>query len=83
MHGMGELHLDIITDRLAREFKVKVITGQLRVAYHERPSVPGSVTTGTVTESTFGNGAGGLSPRHYGQITLSIRPTHEVNERTR
>jgi elongation factor G len=38
--GMGELHLEIITDRLRREFKVEVNTGNPQVAYKEAISVP-------------------------------------------
>jgi len=33
--GMGELHLEIIVDRLSREFGVKVLSGKPQVAYHE------------------------------------------------
>ncbi len=35
LHGMGELHLDIIIDRLAREFGVRANTGRPQVAYKE------------------------------------------------
>ena len=35
--GMGELHLEIIIDRLPREFKVEANVGKPRVAYRERP----------------------------------------------
>ena len=38
--GMGELHLEIIVDRLKREFKVEVNVGQPRVEYKEALSVP-------------------------------------------
>lgn len=38
--GMGELHLDIIMDRLRREFKVEVNQGAPQVAYRERVSAP-------------------------------------------
>jgi elongation factor G len=38
--GMGELHLDIIMDRLKREFKVEVNQGAPQVAYRERVSAP-------------------------------------------
>ncbi len=35
--GMGELHLEIIVDRLLREFKVEANVGKPQVAYRERP----------------------------------------------
>ena len=34
--GMGELHLDIICDRLFREFKVEAYTGRPQIAYREK-----------------------------------------------
>eukprot|EP01136_Pigoraptor_vietnamica_P023456 Opistho-1_new@75563 len=37
MSGMGELHLDIVRDRLVREFKVPVAVGLMRVSYRETP----------------------------------------------
>jgi elongation factor G len=40
---MGELHLDIIMDRLKREFKVEVNQGAPQVAYKE--SITGTITT--------------------------------------
>lgn len=43
--GMGELHLDIIRDRILREFKVDANVGQPRVAYRETVSINGEVET--------------------------------------
>ena len=39
LSGMGELHLEIIHDRLKRDFKVDCSLGKLQVAYREAPSV--------------------------------------------
>ena len=39
LSGMGELHLEIIHDRLRRDFKVDCSLGKLQVAYREAPSV--------------------------------------------
>ena len=39
LSGMGELHLEIIHDRLRRDFKVDCSIGKLQVAYREAPSV--------------------------------------------
>ncbi len=45
LSGMGELHLDILVDRLAREFGVAVRTGKPQVVYRETVSEPGSGET--------------------------------------
>ena len=39
LSGMGELHLEIIHDRIKRDFKVDCSLGKLQVAYREAPSV--------------------------------------------
>ena len=39
LSGMGELHLEIIHDRLKRDFKIDCSLGKLQVAYREAPSV--------------------------------------------
>ena len=43
MKGMGELHLDILVDRLKREFKVEANIGAPQVAYRETISVEAEV----------------------------------------
>ena len=43
MKGMGELHLDILVDRLKREFKVEANIGAPQVAYREAISVPAEI----------------------------------------
>jgi len=65
--GMGELHLDILVDRMLREFKVKANVGNPRVAYHE-------TITRTVPEVDykFVKQSGGHG--QYGHVVLRIEP---------
>ena len=63
---MGELHLEIIVDRLMREFNVQANVGQPQVAYRE-------TVTGTVTqEGRFVRQTGGRG--QYGHVVLEIEP---------
>jgi elongation factor G len=64
--GMGELHLDIITDRLEREFKVGVSKGSPQVAYRESISGKGSASH-TFKREVVGKG-------QFGQATISVEP---------
>jgi elongation factor G len=64
--GMGELHLDIITDRLEREFKVGVNKGSPQVAYRESISGHGSA------QNTFRRDVAGKS--QFGQASISVEP---------
>jgi elongation factor G len=58
--GMGELHLDIIRDRILREFKVDANVGQPRVAYRETVQIPGEIETeGLHKKQTGGAGSFG------------------------
>ncbi len=66
MSGMGELHLEILKDRMLREYKVEANTGKPMVAYHE------TVTTDGRGEHTFDRELGGQ--RHYAQIILEVSP---------
>jgi elongation factor G len=65
--GMGELHLDILADRLKREFKVEVRTGRPQVVYHETIQSNGSHRERfeRTTEE-----AGAI----YGDVTVSVEP---------
>ena len=64
--GMGELHLEIIVDRLRREFGVEVTTGQPQVAYRE--TVIGSVEhEGKLVKQTGGHG-------QYAHVVLRVEP---------
>ncbi len=64
--GMGELHLEIITDRLKREFSVEANIGKPQVAYKE------SVGAKAEAEGKFIRQTGGRG--QYGHVVLSIEP---------
>lgn len=67
--GMGELHLEIICDRLRREFNVDVNVGQQRVAYKE------TITQAAVGEGRFVRQTGGRG--QYGHVVLRLEPAEE------
>ncbi|MDD4291359.1 MAG: elongation factor G [Clostridia bacterium] len=64
--GMGELHLDIIVDRLLREFRVEANVGKPQVSYRE--SVTDCATEAYVYERQMGN------KNIFGGCTLSVEP---------
>jgi elongation factor G len=64
--GMGELHLDIIVDRLKREFRVQCTVGRPQVAYRETISKPVRVE-GRFVRQTGGRG-------QYGHVWLEMEP---------
>jgi len=64
--GMGELHIEIIVDRLLREFKVDANIGQPRVAYRE------SITQPAKAEKKFVKQTGGRG--QYGHVVIEIEP---------
>ena len=68
--GMGELHLEIITDRLLREFKVGANVGRPQVAYRE------AITAEAEAEGRFVRQSGGRG--QYGHCKIRIRPTDEA-----
>ncbi|MGE3609666.1 MAG: elongation factor G [Bacteriovoracaceae bacterium] len=70
--GMGELHLDIITDRLEREFKVGVNKGNPQVSYRE--SISGTATA----ENTFRRELGGKV--QFGHATVTVEPIQDSLE---
>jgi elongation factor G len=67
--GMGELHLEIITDRLVREFKVGASVGRPQVAYRE------AITAEAPGEGRFVRQSGGRG--QYGHCKIRVRPTSE------
>jgi len=67
--GMGELHLEIIVDRLLREFKVEANVGQPQVAYRE------TITQAADTDTKYSRQSGGKG--QYGHVKMRIEPNPE------
>ena len=67
MKGMGELHLDILVDRLKREFKVEANIGAPQVAYRE--------TIGHAVEHTYTHKKQSGGSGQYAEVKLEITPT--------
>jgi elongation factor G len=67
--GMGELHLEIIVDRMKREFKVEANVGKPQVAYRE--TIRGTVDS----EGKFVRQSGGRG--QYGHVWLKIEPNEQ------
>ncbi len=65
--GMGELHLDILVDRMLREFKVQANVGNPRVAYHETITKAVPEAEYKFVKQTGGHG-------QYGHVVLRIEP---------
>ncbi len=66
IHGMGELHLEIIVDRLLREFKVEANVGKPQVAYRETIRHAGEAQ-GKFVRQTGGRG-------QYGDVYIEVEP---------
>jgi len=67
--GMGELHLDIIVDRLKREFKVESNVGAPQVSYRETIKLPGK-GEGKYIKQSGGRGS-------YGHVVIEFEPNHD------
>jgi elongation factor G len=66
IEGMGELHLEIIVDRMRREFKVEANVGQPQVAYRE------TITKEVDAEEKYAKQTGGRG--QYGHVLITITP---------
>ena len=64
--GMGELHLDIIVDRMLREFKVEANIGRPQVAYKE------TITKTAVQDETYKRQSGGKG--QFGHVKIQVEP---------
>ena len=70
--GMGELHLEIIVDRLLREFKVEATVGRPQVSYRE------TIKEAAQGEGRFVRQTGGHG--QYGHAKIRIRPLHDGSD---
>ena len=70
--GMGELHLEIIVDRLLREFKVGANVGKPQVAYRE------TIRTAAKAEGKFVRQSGGRG--QYGHVYIELEPLVEAGK---
>jgi len=69
--GQGELHLDIIVDRMKREFKVECNVGAPQVAYRER------IREAAEIDSKFARQSGGRG--QYGHVVIRFEPAEDPN----
>jgi elongation factor G len=67
IHGMGELHLEVIVDRLLREFSVDANVGRPQVAYRETIREPVQKVQGRFVRQTGGRG-------QYGHAVINVEP---------
>jgi elongation factor G len=67
LSGMGELHLEVLVDRLLREFRVAANVGQPRVAYRETITRPVDKVEGRFVRQSGGRG-------QFGHVVLSLEP---------
>jgi elongation factor G len=67
IHGMGELHLEVIVDRLLREFNVDANVGRPQVAYRETIRQAAEKVEGRFVRQTGGRG-------QYGHVVINLEP---------
>jgi elongation factor G len=70
IHGMGELHLEVIVDRLLREFNVDANVGRPQVAYRETVRKRVEKVQGRFVRQTGGRG-------QYGHVVINLEPAPE------
>ena len=71
--GMGELHLDIIVDRMKREFKVECNVGAPQVSYRETIKNVATDVEHKYSKQTWGRG-------QYGHVVITFEPYKELDE---
>ncbi len=70
IHGMGELHLEVIVDRMLREFKVEANVGKPQVAYRETIRKRVDKVEGRFVRQTGGRG-------QFGHVVINLEPAPE------
>lgn len=70
--GMGELHLEVLVDRMQREFGVQATVGRPRVAYRE------TITRANRVDMTFKRQTGGSG--QYARVVVEFEPVQEGDE---
>ena len=70
IEGMGELHLEVLVDRMKREFKVEANVGKPQVAYRETLTKPVEKVEYTHKKQTGGSG-------QFGRVIISVEPNSE------
>ncbi len=73
--GMGELHLDIIVERMKREFNVEANVGNPQVAYRE------TITGTAEVENKYIKQSGGRG--QYGHVRIRVKPLEKIEEGTK
>jgi len=71
--GMGELHLEIIVDRMRREFNMEADTGRPEVAYKETITKPARNIEGKFISQSGGRG-------QYGHVVVHVEPTEKKGD---
>ncbi len=66
LSGMGELHLEIVTSRMRREFKTNVNVGKPQVVYRE------TLTSAATTTGLFDRDVAGT--KHFAEVTITLSP---------
>ena len=72
IEGMGELHLDVLVDRMLREFRVQANVGRPRVAYRETITRPVSKVNYRYVKQSGGRGM-------YGHVVFNMEPLERGN----
>ena len=67
--GMGELHLEVLVDRMLREFRVQARVGKPQVSYRESITVPVKKAEYRYVKQTGGRG-------HYGHVVFEMEPAN-------
>jgi len=70
IHGMGELHLEVLVDRLLREFSVEANVGRPQVAYRETIRQRSEKVVGRFVRQTGGRG-------QFGHVVINVEPAPE------